>query len=145
MKFLLIIDKTAQEQVVVTAREKTEVISRIEELVANEGKTLLAYGDDEVSVLSLSEIECVTVIGGKTYAITASGKKFRLRMRLCEAESFLPSEFIRINKSAIANRNFIDRFTVSFSGAMDVVFKSGYKDYVSRRCFAEIKRRFGVK
>ena len=145
MKFLLIIDEDAQEQVVVTAREKTEIISRIEELVESEGKTLVAYGEDEVSLLAISEIECVTVIGGKTYAIAVGGKKYRLRLRLCEAEEFLPSEFIRINKSAIANRNHIEKFTVSFSGSMDVIFKSGYKDYVSRRCFAEIKRRFGIK
>ena len=28
----------------------------------------------------------------------------------------------------------------AFSGSVDVIFKSGYRDYVSRRCFADIKK-----
>lgn len=57
----------------------------------------------------------------------------------------MPDSFLRINKSALANRERIDRFTVSFNGAVDVIFKSGYRDYVSRRCFRVIKERMGIK
>jgi len=34
---------------------------------------------------------------------------------------------------------------VTYSGAVDAVFKCGYRDYVSRRCLAQIKRRFETK
>ena len=81
---------------------------------------------------------------GKTFVIDSSGKKFRVKMRLYEIEEILPSYFIRINKSAIANEKRLEHFSVGFSGAVDAVFKSGYKEYVSRRCFAEIKRRYKV-
>ena len=82
---------------------------------------------------------------GKTFAVDSYGKKFRIKMRLYEIEEILPSNFIRINKSAIANEKRLERFSVGFSGAVDAVFKSGYKEYVSRRCFAEIKRRYFEK
>ena len=49
---------------------------------------------------------------------------------------------MRINKSALANEAHLERFTASFNGAVDAVFRSGYREYVSRRCFAEIKRRY---
>ena len=61
-------------------------------------------------------------------------------MRLYELSEVLPGCFIKINKSSLANRTRIDRFSAAFSGSVDVIFKCGYRDYVSRRCFSEIKK-----
>ena len=96
-------------------------------------------------MLAFSDIECVTVLDGKTYAIDSKNRRYRLKQRLYELEGILPSSFIRINKSALANENALDRFCVTYSGAVDAVFKCGYTEYVSRRCFAQIKRRFELK
>ncbi|MBQ5346928.1 MAG: LytTR family transcriptional regulator, partial [Ruminococcus sp.] len=63
-----------------------------------------------------------------------------LSFNLYEAAQELPASFIKINKSTIANKTRIERFSAVFSGSVDVIFKSGYTDYVSRRCFAEIKK-----
>ena len=83
-----------------------------------------------------------TVISGKTYATHSNNRRFPLKQWLYELQEILPKTFIRINKSTLANRRCIRRFTANFSGAVDAVFQCGYKEYVSRRCFAEIKRRF---
>ena len=93
-------------------------------------------------MLPFSDIECITVLDGKTYAVACSGERLRLKLRLYELEAMLPASFIRINKSALANEAHLERFTASFNGAVDAVFRSGYREYVSRRCFAEIKRRY---
>ena len=147
MKFRLIIDRTKEEEVVVTAHEKSALTDQIEQLVMkHEGSDrIAAYTENETKILLFSQIECITVEDGKTWAIDAHGERFRLRQRLYELEEMLPSCFIRINKSAIANENRLDRFEASFSGAVDAVFQCGYKEYVSRRCFAAIKRRFDAK
>ena len=86
----------------------------------------------------------ITVIDSKTWAIDTLGKRYRLKGRLYEVESLLPSNFIRINKSALANTARLDRFAVCFTGAVDAVFQCGYREYVSRRCFADIKRRYDL-
>ena len=127
-----------------TVRRPTDLADRIQALIAQEGgpDPLAGYTEDGMELLSPEAIECVTVISGKTYAIDSKNRRFRLKQRLYELEEILPPTFIRINKSTLANRRCIQRFTASFSGAVDAVFKCGYKEYVSRRCFAEIKRRF---
>ena len=79
---------------------------------------------------------------GKTYAIDSKNRKYRLKQRLYELEERLPSFYIRINKSTLANEQRIERFAATFSGAVDAVFRCGYREYVSRRCFSEIKRRY---
>ena len=147
MKFRLIIDKEKAEEVVITAHERSPLIEEIQALVERQSgqERLVAYTDDGIKMLSVSSVECITVLDGKTYAIDQMGQKYRLKERLYELESLLPSSFIRINKSTLANENRLDRFAVTYSGAVDAVFCCGYREYVSRRCFAQIKRRFEGK
>ncbi len=143
MKYKLIVDKDAIEEIVATVHEPSELTDQIENLVLTyKGKdSIMAYREDEITNLTFSDIECITVIDRKTFAIDSLGAKYRINHRLCELEEMLPSYFIRINKSGIANKSRIVRFKTSFNGAVDVIFKCGYTDYVSRRCFADIKRR----
>lgn len=147
MKFRLIIDKSKEEEITATVHSRSSLIDEIEALVMQQSKTdsIPVFSEDEMKILPFSEIECVITEEGKTFAIDSSGKKFRIKMRLYEIEEILPSCFIRINKSAIGNEKRLERFSVGFSGAVDAVFKSGYKEYVSRRCFVEIKRRYYEK
>ena len=148
MKFKLIIDKEQPESVLVTAHAPSELTRQIEELVrqqANDDR-LCGYNEekDEFCMLPLPRIQCITVRSGKTFAIDADGCQYRLKQRLYELEAILPAYFIRINKSAIANEKALDRFAATYSGAVDAVFQCGYREYVSRRCFSQIKRRFGL-
>ena len=144
MKFSLIIDKSREEEVAVTVHERSSLTEQIEALVLQHtgSDRVVAYTEDEMKLLPFDEIECITVLDGKTYAIDTRNRRYRLKQRLYELEQQLPSCFIRINKSTLANEKRIERFAASFSGAVDAVFRCGWREYVSRRCFAEIKRRY---
>ena len=145
MKFRLIIDQDKDEEVVITARERSPLIDEIEALISTHTDRIPGYTQDDIKMLAVSDIECVTVLDGKTYAIDSRNQRYRLKARLYELEQLLPSTFIRINKSALANEKALEQFAVTYTGAVDAVFKCGYREYVSRRCFAQIKRRFAVK
>lgn len=144
MKFKLIINQAKEEEIVATVHERSVLTEQIEAMVLQYtgADRIAAFREDEMKMLSFAEIECITVLDGKTYAIETHNHKFRVKQRLYELEAQLPSSFIRINKSTLANENQIERFAASFSGAVDAVFRCGYREYVSRRCFAEIKRRY---
>lgn len=144
MKFKMIIDPTKDEEIVVTAHAPSELTEKIQQLAQEYTGTdrVAAYWEDDIQMLPFAEIACITVIDGKTVAVDSKGKHYRLKQRLYELEAILPQSFIRINKSAIANERRIERFAANFSGAVDAVFQGGYREYVSRRCFAEIKRRY---
>ena len=145
MKFRLIIDKEKEEEVVITAHQRTNLVSQIEALISKHTDRIPGYTDEDIKMLSVSQIECITVLDGKTYAIDYKNRRYRLKQRLYELEQQLPPSFIRINKSALANEACLDRFQVTYAGSVDAVFKCGYTEYVSRRCFSEIKRRFERK
>ena len=147
MKFKLIINQAKEEEIVATVHERSVLTEQIEAMVLQYtgADRIAAFREDEMKMLSFAEIECITVLDGKTYAIDSRNRHYRLKQRLYELESILPSSFIRINKSTLANENRLERFAVTYAGSVDAVFKCGYTEYVSRRCFAQIKRRFESK
>ena len=144
MNFRLIIDKNAEEELVMTVHAPSALTQKIENLIYHYTGTdsITGFREDEIRKLTFSEIECITVLDGKTYAIDSKNCRYRLKQRLYELESTLPAFFIRINKSTLANEHALDRFTVSIAGSVDAVFQCGYTEYVSRRCFAQIRRRY---
>ena len=144
MKFKMIIDQTKDEDIVATVHAPSALTEKIQQLVQEYTGTdrVAAWLEDDIQMLPFSEIVCITVLEGKTLAVDRNGKKYRLKQRLYELEAVLPPSFIRINKSAIANEQQIERFAAYFSGGVDAVFRGGYREYVSRRCFAQIKRRY---
>ena len=145
MKFQLIIDESREEEVIVRAHRESPLTRQIEELVlrADSPQVLYAYLEDEVRMLPLSQIECIIILEGKTYAIDHTAARYRLKQRLYELEQ-LPG-FIKINKSALANEKALVRFAATYSGGINAHFKCGYTEYVSRRCLQQLKRRFSGK
>ena len=146
MIFKLFIDKDCREEIIANVHERTPLIDEIERMVLQENMTdqIPGYLDDEIRMLKLNEIECFAVVDEKTYAVRSSKNRYLVRKRLYELEGSLPDYYIRISKSAIANWKKIFRFKVQLSGAVDAVFESGYVECISRRCYAEIKRRYGL-
>ena len=144
MKYKLIIDKDAEEEITAVVHAPSSLTEQIENLICSfsGADSIMGYREEEIRKLQFEEIACITILHRKVIAIDKSGTRFSLKARLRDLEEILPSYFIRINKSAIANEHRIARFHAVFSGGVDAVFQCGYREYVSRRCFAEIKRRY---
>ncbi|MBR6571697.1 MAG: LytTR family transcriptional regulator [Clostridia bacterium] len=147
MKYKLIIDKNAEEEIVATVHAPSSLTEAIENLVCSfsGADCIMGYKDDEMRKLAFQDIECITILDRKVIAIDTKGSQYRIQDRLRDLEDILPSYFIRINKSTLANEHRILRFDAAFSGGVDAIFQCGHRDYVSRRCFAEIRRRYEGK
>ncbi len=146
MIFKLFIDREKPEEVTATVHERTSLIDEIERLVLQDctENQLPGYVEDEILMLQIPQIECFIVENERTYAVYSDGKRYLVRKRLYELEQQLPENFERISKSALANWQMITKFKVQLSGAVDAVFRSGYVECISRRCFAELRRRYGL-
>lgn len=145
MIFKLQIDKNCEESVTALVHERTALIDEIESLVmqGNISDQIPGYIEDEIIMLDIKQVECFYVEAGKTFASYADGKSYLVKKRLYELEAILPVNFEKINKSALANWK-ISKFKVLLSGAVDAEFVSGYTDYISRRCFSDLRKRYGL-
>ncbi len=143
MKLKIIIDKTREEEILVYAHERNELVNEIERIVHQSNSDILGYKDNEAKKLSLFDVNCFISEGNKVFALT--DEKLQVKLRLYEIEALTDDNFIKINQSCIANVRQIEKVQATFSGALSVVFKNGYKDYISRRNLKSVKERLGVK
>ena len=144
MRFRIMLDPDREEEVVAYVHSRSALTDQLEALVtgATPPDRLIGYGEDVMKPLPFEELECLSVLDGRVWAIDAQGCRWRVKQTLSELEERLPACFIRLNKSAIGNEKRIASFSAGFNGAVDAVFRCGHVEYVSRRCFAVIKRRY---
>ena len=143
MKLRIVIDKDKEEQILIYSHEKTPLIESIERLVEDNSPKLMGYSEKGATMLYPDEIYCFISENGKTYALTEK-EKLVIKSRLYVIEGSLDDGFVRLNQSCIANLSMIERFDASFAGTLGVVFKNGYRDYVSRRNLKKVKERVGL-
>ena len=92
MKYKLIIDKDAEEEIIAIVHAPSALTQEIENLVCSYSgsDSIMGYRDDEMRKLPFSEIECITVLDRKVIAIDASGNHYRISDRLRDLEAVLP-------------------------------------------------------
>ena len=143
MKYRIEISQTQSEDIIISAREKTPLLEKIEELLQEDKQTLFGYNGDDAVMLLHEDINCFFVEGGRVFAMTDT-ERWLVKARLYQLEVGFAKDFIKINQSCLVNRQKIVRFNTSVSGSLSVILKNGYKDYVSRRQLREVKERMGL-
>ena len=143
MKFTLHIDPEREEEMVIYARENRPVFAEIQRLLAGTEQQLVGYEQENIVVLKPKKITCFVSGGDKVFAI-AGEHRYLVKKRLYQLEEQLGKDYIKINQSCLANIGQISRFSASIGGSLEVVFRDGYKDYVSRRELKKVKERMGI-
>lgn len=143
MTYKIKITEGQAEDFVISAKEQTPLLEKIEALLSSEESALFGFAGGDTVRLSVADVQAVVVEAGKVYALTDGGK-WQLRERLYQMESDYPDMFLKINQSCLINPLKIDRFKSTVGGALLVVLKCGYRDYVSRRQLKTVKERMGI-
>ena len=139
MRLEIFIDKEADEKILIYARERTSLVDKIARIV--EGEESLVAKRDRISYnLEFCDIICFTSQQNKVFAHTYK-EEYEVDEKIYELEEFLPDNFLKINKSCIANIEKIKSFDASVTGTLCVNFKNGYRDFVSRRRMKYVKER----
>lgn len=143
MKYKLIIDETKDEELIITCHHKREVFDQIEQLITNMDAQLIGYENEDIVILNYDDVVCFVSDNNKVFALVEK-HKYLIKKRLYQIEEQLDLNYVRINQSCIANIKQISKFSASFNGFLQVHFKNGYSDYVSRRELKNVKERIGI-
>lgn len=142
MKCTTFLNEDREEEVLIYTHSRTKLVSEIERLCSNDSLELIGFKEKSIIKLSVNDVFCFVVEDNKIFAIFENDK-ILIKKRLYEIEENLDSSFVKINQSCIVNIKKIDKFDASFSGALMVTLKNGYRDYVSRRRLKFVKERIG--
>ena len=143
MKCYTYIENTEEEKVLIYAKERTKLVNEIESLVISSDIDLTGTYNDEIVKININDVSCFISENNKVFALI-NDKKYQIRQRLYQIEEMNINTFIKINQSCLANKTKIKRFETTFGGALKVVFKNGYIDYISRRELKNVKQRMGL-
>ena len=122
---------------------KREVFDQIEQLITNMDAQLIGYENEDIVILNYDDVVCFVSDNNKVFALVGK-HKYLIKKRLYQIEEQLDLNYVRINQSCIANIKQISKFSASFNGFLQVHFKNGYSDYVSRRELKNVKERIGI-
>ena len=143
MRYKTEIKEEQEEDFVIYAKEKSHLLSKIEELIESSEEALFGYSDGNIIKLNVSEIYSFSVELGRVYAITEN-ERWQLKERLYKLEEKYSDTFVKINQSCLVNLSKIARFSTSMGCSLTVILKNGHRDYVSRRQLKAVKERLGL-
>ena len=143
MKYSLIIDDKEEESIIITAHQKNELIVEIEKLIKQNDISLIGYDDNKLVPINLNEVYSFYTKNSKVYAMMKN-ENYLIRERIYQVLELSDERFIKINQGCLVNINKISRFEASIGGAIKVVLKNGFSDYIARRELQNVKRRLGL-
>ncbi|MBQ9964601.1 MAG: LytTR family transcriptional regulator DNA-binding domain-containing protein [Clostridia bacterium] len=143
MKCTIVIDPNKPEEVIVHVHKHTQLADEIRALCNQNDPYLIGYKDREACHLNIQDVLYFAVENNHVNAVTENDC-FRVKSRLYELESRLPSAFVKIHQSCIANLKKVKCFSTSLAGSLQVIFVNGDTDFVSRRQVKHVKERLGL-
>ena len=143
MKCYTYIEETEEEKVLIYAKERTKLIDDIESLVISSDIDLTGTYNEEIVKINVNDVVCFISENNKVFALI-NDKKYQIRQRLYQIEEMNLNAFIKLTQSCLANKNKIKKFESTIGGALKVIFKNGYIDYISRRELKNVKQRMGI-
>ena len=143
MKYSLIIDDKEEESIIITAHQKNELRVEIEKLIKQNDISLIGYDDNKLVPINLNEVYSFYTKNSKVYAMMKN-ENYLIRERIYQVLELSDERFIKINQGCLVNINKISRFEASIGGAIKVVLKNGFSDYIARRELQNVKRRLGL-
>ncbi len=113
----------------------------VEKLKEQTTGKLIGTENDKSILLHPNEIDFIYAQDRKVFA-AVNKRSIEINMKLYEVEELLETyHFTRFSKSVIGNLQQIDSFELSFNGNLCVFFRSGNKEYVSRKYVMNVKEK----
>lgn len=146
IKVRIEIDREGEEEVIIRCKEITPEVVRLQKLAENAfdtgsgGEMSLRLGDNEFFV-ALDDILFFEALDNRTAAHT-SDRMYTCSRTLVELSESLPSSFMRISKSCIANIRLISSLHREITGVCEATFNGSIKKvYISRMYYKPFRER----
>lgn len=131
-------------EIIIKAPEMTEEVKSITDSIiemSNSAKQIIGTKDNRIYLLTMDEIMSFYSQERNNYCKTQNGI-FKIKEKLYELEAKLTKgNYVRISNSCIINLKYVDSFDTSIIGTIEVIFKDGTKEYVSRRRVKDVMKK----
>lgn len=134
-----------EPNMIIYTDEITKEIQQLADRVSHtQNKILTGIRDQKIFLLNPEDIYCFYSENQKVFA-KLERETLWVKLKLYELEEmFGGTSYVRVSNSCIVNIDKIRNLELSYSGTIEINFKNGEKEFVSRRFVPKIKKYLGI-
>lgn len=130
--------KLARDELQIAAFEPSITLDHIIDFAQKELFYLIGQREREKERIDLKDIQRIYSANKQVFCV-ANGEEYLLSERLYQLQAKLPNSFVQISRTEIIQIQAVNKFTITKSGIIEIIFKDGEKTSASRRYLKKVK------
>lgn len=130
--------KLARDELQIAAFEPSRTLDHIIDFAQKELFYLISLKEKEKVRIDLKDIQRIYSANKQVFCM-ANGQEYQLLERLYQLQEKLPNSFVQISRTEIIQIQTVEKFTITKSGIIEIIFKDGQKTSASRRYLKKVK------
>lgn len=130
--------KLARDELQIAAFEPSRTLDHIIDFAQKELFYLIALKEKEKVRIDLKDIQRIYSANKQVFCM-ANGQEYQLLERLYQLQEKLPNSFVQISRTEIIQIQTVEKFTITKSGIIEIIFTDGQKTSASRRYLKKVR------
>lgn len=130
--------KLARDELQIAAFEPSRTLDDIIDFAQKELFYLIGLKEKEKVRIDLKNIQRIYSANKQVFCV-ANGQEYQLSERLYQLQEKLPNSFVQISRTEMIQIQAVNKFAITRSGIIEIIFKDGQKTSASRRYLKKVK------
>ena len=130
--------KLARDELQIAAFEPSRTLDHIIDFAQKELFYLIGLKEKEKVRIDLKDIQRIYSANKQVFCMV-NGQEYRLLERLYQLQEKLPHSFVQISRTEIIQIQKVEKFAITKSGIIEIIFTDGQKTSASRRYLKKVR------
>lgn len=130
--------KLARDELQIAAFEPSRTLDYIIDFAQKELFYLIGLKEKEKVRIDLKDIQRIYSTNKQVFCMV-NGQEYQLLERLYQLQEKLPNSFVQISRIEMIQIQAVNKFTITRSDIIEIIFKDGQKTSASRRYLKKVK------
>ncbi len=127
-----------KDELLISACEQSPSLTRIVDFAEKELFYVIGLREKEKVRIDLKNIQRIYSANKQVFCV-ANGQEYQLSERLYQLQEKLPNSFVLISRTEIIQIQTVEKFTITKSGIIEIIFTDGQKTSASRRYLKKVR------
>lgn len=127
-----------KDEIFISACEQSPSLTRIVDFAEKELFYVIGLREKEKVRIDLKNIQRIYSANKQVFCV-ANGQEYQLSERLYQLQEKLPNSFVQISRTEIIQIQTVEKFTITKSGIIEIIFTDGQKTSASRRYLKKVR------
>ena len=127
-----------KDELLISACEQSPSLTRIVDFAEKELFYVIGLWEKEKVRIDLKNIQRIYSANKQVFCV-ANGQEYQLSERLYQLQEKLPNSFVQISRTEIIQIQTVEKFTITKSGIIEIIFTDGQKTSASRRYLKKVR------